>query len=423
MQARASLFALSLLALSLAAACGDSADTADDAADDDGSSSSSGASGTTSSSSGGSTSSGSSGSTTSSSSSSSGSNTSSSSGSTIPEGCVPMTATGSFENGPTLRPRRYGAQPTFRSQEETPTGVPGRPDLLLIRIDAATGPGSYDLAPALGNDNCYEDNAQCVYVQEDLGVDGQALFVATRGRLRIDAQITADQSQGVLEYVELRESELAERNVPFNQSQVLPEGRCLWLENVPFDTRRPNGCDPYAANPCPAGKVCIRENAAGTDGTCQASTGGGTNGAPCSRDAAGDSNCGLEYMCSEEGGDTAARRCRRLCKLFEGGNVCPTNTICGAFGYCEPPTSIVDETVAIGQSCSPSKYFCGTDGARGICFNALDEQLNPLPGGPRCHEIEAARSACPSGQELGYVPLEGYQNIDRSFATCLPRNY
>lgn len=427
MQVRTSFFVASLVCVSLAVACGDNAaaplddDIGDDDGDDDAPSTSSssggGSSGT--SSSGGSSSGGSSGG----SSSSSGGSSGSSSGNlpVRPDDCE-ILPTGSFANGPALTPRQYGAQPTFRGSVDTPTGQPELDDLLHVRIDAATDPGSYELAPIDGNDNCYEDNAQCVYLHEDLfeGASNR-FFVATRGRLRIDAQITTDQSQGVLEYVELRESTLGSRNVPFNQSHLVQNGRCLWIENAAFDTRRVNGCNPQAADPCPAGSACIRENAAGTDGTCQTSTGGGTNGASCSRDQDGNSNCGLEYMCSEEGAAVQDRKCRRLCDLFAADNVCPTNTICGPFGYCEPPTAQVDDTVVAGDACNPQRFFCGPDGARGVCFNALDEAQQQLPEGPLCHKFEASRAACPAGQELGYLPFSGYE--DRSFAACVPRNY
>ncbi len=421
MQRRAAFSLSALVGLGLVVACGDGSSVG---ADDDGApsgtvgASSGGAVGA--SSSGGGTSSGSSGASSggrsSSSGSSSGEQPDGSTDPVRPDECVVL-ETGAFYNGPDLNPRQYGAQPTFRGLVVVPDGL-AAPDLLHIRIDASTGVGSYDLAPAAGESNGYQHGLQTVYLQQDIngGISG-ALYVAVAGTLRVDAQITADQSQGELSFVELREASLGVRNLPYNAASLVAGGRCLWIQRGAFDTRRTKGCNPLVANACPAAQACIRENAAGSDGTCQASTGGGTNSAPCSRTANGDSNCGLEFMCSEDPPDS--RKCRKLCNLYDGGNACPTGTFCGFFGYCEPPTSQLDPA-AIGESCSPSKSFCGSDDARGMCFNAMSEQNTQLPEGTRCHAIERSRAACPAGQELGYVTFEGY--ADRSAAACVPSN-
>lgn len=413
MQVRRGFFFACFATLGLGVACSDTADPIAGSPDDDPDAStttnngSSGSSGTGPGRDGGE-------------SSSSGGSSGSSSGTVVgpvrPTACALMT-TGTFANGPGLTPRQYGAQPTFRGVVVTPEGEEVLDDLLNIRIDSATGPGTYELG-ASGVENCYENGAQCVYLHEDVfSGSSNRFYAAVRGRLRIDAQITTDQSAGVLEYVELREARIEARNVPFNAATLEPEGRCIWIENAAFDTRRPGGCNPRTANPCPAGEACIRENTAGTDGTCRASTGGGTNGATCVQDTTGGSPCGVEYMCSED--PPGARKCRRLCDLFADDNACPTNTICGPFGYCEPPKNTqVDETVLVGETCNVNRFYCGPDGARGACFNARDASSQPLPEGPRCHAFQHSRAAC-GDQELAYLGFDGYD--DRSLATCVPR--
>lgn len=327
-----------------------------------------------------------------------------------------------FLNGPQLMPAQYGAQPTLRAFVTSPLGEEVLPDQLLIRLDAATGVGEYDLSDSAGN--CYERGEQCVYLHQDVSDNSSnKFFVAVAGKVHIDAQITTDQSQGTLEYVELREAIPGNRNVPYNAAALVPNGACLWIAHATFDTRRENGCNPLVANSCGNDRVCIPENAAGSDGTCQRSTSGGTNNAPCTRDVNGDSNCGLEYTCSKDD----APVCRRLCDLLGDDNTCPTGTMCSFYGYCEPWDPTTRDPAALGASCAINGARCG-EKDRGWCFNATDAQSppKPLPEGRKCHPFQRSRAACTEDdQELGYVDIKlpNSQNpnlLDRSIGTCVP---
>jgi hypothetical protein len=318
---------------------------------------------------------------------------------------------GALADGPGLTPTQYGAQPTFRGIVVTPTGEDALSDLLNVRVDANTGVGSYELAPPGQDTNCYEHGAQCVYLNEDV-FDGSAnsFFAAVAGRIRIDAQVTTDQSQGELEYVELREATIAARNVPYNEATLVQGGRCFWVQNAPFDTRRADGCNPLTANTCDAGKTCVADNAAGSDGTCRG-YGSGTNNTPCSQQVDGSTNCGVEYACSFD----TNRVCRKRCDLLANDNACPVATVCSTFGYCEPQT--VEDETAIDEPCDAFGDFCGVDGARGLCFPEYDAEGTQTAAAV-CRQFQRARSVCPAGLDLGFIEFEGFS--DRSIGRCVP---
>ena len=336
-----------------------------------------------------------------------------------PAGCEVFEITSSFLNGPQLMPAQYGAQPTLRAVVTSPLGEEVLPDQLLIRLDAATGVGEYDLTDLNSTGNCYERGEQCVYLQQDVSNNSaNKFFVAVAGKVRVDAQITTDQSQGTLEYVELREAIPGNRNVPYNAATLVPGGACLWIAHATFDTRRENGCNPRVANSCGNDRVCIPENAAGSDGTCRRSTSGGTNNAPCTRDVNGDSNCGLEYTCSKD----AAPVCRRLCDLLGDNNTCPTGTMCSFYGYCEPGWT--RDPAALGAACATERARCGAKD-RGWCLKATNAQGQQLPE-LVCRPFQRSRKACTDAeQDLGYVDIKqpNDQNpnlLDRSIGTCFP---
>ncbi len=316
-----------------------------------------------------------------------------------------MLAVGALANGPGLTETQYGAQPTFRGVVVTPSGGV-LPVLLNVRVDASTGMGTYPLTPPGTDTNCYEHGAQCVYL------DGSrnAFFAAVAGRIRIDEQTTTDQSTGMLEYVELREATQEARNVPYNQANLVANGRCYWVENAPFDTRRPDGCDPLGVDTCGASKTCVAENAAGTDGTCRG-YGNATNDAPCTQQSDGSTNCGIEYACSLD----TNRVCRKRCDLLSVNNDCPTATVCSTFGYCEPQT--VEAATGFDEDCDAFGNFCGEEGAYGLCFPQYDAEGQQTAAAV-CGKFERSRAACPAGQELGYIEFSGL--LDRSLGRCIP---
>lgn len=414
MQVRGSFFVVGLVALGLAVACGDSASPgADDDGDDDDGSSSSGrsSSGNGGSSSGaGSTSSSSSGGGSSSGGSSSGGQSDASTIPPRPAECQVIPAF-TLANGPGLTPSQYGAQPTFRGVVVTPGGEPVLEDMIHVRVDASTAVGSYELAPPGTDTNCYEHGAQCMYLHEDVfSGSSNAFFVAVAGRIRITEQTTTDQSAGVIDYVELREASIEKRNVPYNQANLVADGACYWVENAEFDTRRADGCDPLGASTCGANKTCVAENAAGSDGTCRG-YGNGTNLTPCTQQSDGSTNCGAEYACSLD----TTRVCRKKCDILSANNECPTATVCSTFGYCEPQT--VETETAFDEDCDAFGHFCGNEGAYGLCFPQYDAQGQQTAAAV-CGRLERTRSACPAGQDLGFIEFDGI--LDRSMGRCVP---
>lgn len=326
-----------------------------------------------------------------------------------PAACRVVTA-GTFANGTQLTPALYGQQPTFRAPLATAVGDAARADQLRVRLDAATGSGSHALTGAA---SCYEKGAQCVTAHVDLdpasGVAART-FAAVRGTVELGDAITPDERAGTIRGVELREITIAQTNVPWRAAELVPGGECLWIDEAAFDTRRADGCDPTAKDACGAGRSCIAENAAGSDGSC-VTAGTKATGASCSLDDAGGSDCAEGHRCIDlDGGAT----CVRTCDVMATTTGCAAAESCQAFGLCRPLGA--SDPAQIGESCTNAEGACGRDGARGTCFELWGPDNQPWDEGSKCWGFARARSACAPGDDLGYQSFA--RGNDRSLGIC-----
>lgn len=329
-----------------------------------------------------------------------------------PPGCTPIRAGQIYIGG--APPITHGQQPTFSADLVTSIGDPSRRDQVRIRIDAAATTGAHSLADA---GSCFEKGAECVVIAEDMNpatLIPAKSYAAVRGMVDIDAQVTPEERTGRVRGVELREITIASTNVPWRAASLVPGGACLWLEEAAFDTRRPDGCDPNAVDPCGAGRTCIARNAAGTDGTCVAATSTIAAGDACTPDADGGSGCEPGHRCIDVG---AGARCTRTCDLLAATSGCADGTWCGPFGLCRAPAAT--DPARIGEACASENATCGRDGARGVCFVLYDPAGNPWSEGSKCWGYQRARSACAPGEDLGYASYA--QGKDRSLGICTTR--
>ena len=329
-----------------------------------------------------------------------------------PHACRIVTA-GPLANGPGVAQTTYGQQPTYRGDLTTPLGDPVLADSLRVRLDAATTPGTYDLSR--GGSNCYEKSAQCVIVVQDVdAATGAAAktFAAVRGQVEVSAEKTPDQRQGRLRRIELREVTITPSNTPWRAAELVSGGECLWVEELAFDTRRPDGCDPRKADSCGTGKACIPDNAAGSDGTCRAATGAKATGEACTTDENNASDCAAGHRCIDPGGGGAI--CVKTCDLLAAQPGCGEGTMCGSFGLCR--TATPTDPAKIGETCTMDGAKCGSEGARGTCFELFTPAGVPWDKGLKCWGFERARSACRPGEDLGYQSFSSGR--DRSLGIC-----
>lgn len=420
-------------------ACSD--DTGEEPDDDAGaSSSSSGSSGASSSSSGGSSSGSSSG----------GSSSGGSSSGGKPDDCEDLDFTGGV-------PLRSQTQNQFDTAFSTallrtvPTvfvnnGDATLPDRLDIFLHGRVGVGTLQLDPdpnklfvrSKGDegDNYMPNCEACAQLRLDIsandaGVSSYAkTFAAVGGSVEVQTAVTPHQTQGVVHGLEFREMQLDPATRYWTRKQG---GQCYWAAEVPFDTRRENGCKPFAADDtCGQGKFCMPVNSIGTDGECTA-TGDLELGDDCTRNAdqSWDSECGPGLRCFKDSSepDEASATCRQICDELAATNACPAGTTCGGgYNMCMDNAALADsglDPVAIGEVCTQktgdgsqwANYCGGTGKKRGICIDT-DGMAGPLP--PKCEALFASVTEKPAGRSASYIGYKGGLDQSTLWSVALP---
>lgn len=313
-----------------------------------------------------------------------------------------------LQNGIQATPVRYSQQPTFRGQFES-FGDPAFADLARVRLDSDTAPGLYSLS---GENSSLYTCQQCAWGIQDSGGPTQKLFVAESGTLVVAGKISPQQTAGALFNVTLREAVTAPPlSAPYTGSQFVEGGECRWIRFADWSTVRPNGCDPRQGSWSShlPGLTCVPDSYAADDGTLERSQGTKKQGEICTyTEGAGETapattDCARGYACTLAFDEP--RTCMRTCDFLSPDPGCPEDTVCGPLGLCVAQSTLESigfafEDVAIGETCSSSySEFCGSEGARGVCADV--DGSGPAP--VKCYRYERARSACDSGQELGYI--------------------
>jgi hypothetical protein len=313
-----------------------------------------------------------------------------------------------LQNGIQLTPVKYSQQPTLRGLFAS-FGDPAFDDLARVRLDTNTAPGVYSLA---GDNSDLYTCKQCAWGIQDSGGPTQKTFVADSGALIVAGKVSPEQSAGALFNVTLREAVGAPPyNAPYGGSTFVEGGECRWIRLATWSTIRPKGCDPRQGSPTAhlPGLTCVADSYAADDGTLERSTGTKQQGELCTSTPGAHANdlaktdCAPGFACTTAIEDSPT--CMRTCDYLSPHPGCTGTTVCGPLGLCAEQAKLESfgftfEDVAIGATCSSSLvYFCGSEGARGVCVD-IDE-AGPSPS--TCYPYARARSSCPAGQELGYL--------------------
>ncbi len=342
---------------------------------------------------------------------------------TPPPGCQEIHVE-DLQNGIQLDPVKYSQQPTLRGNFAS-FGDPAYDDLARIRLDTNTAPGIYSLSGA--NSDLYTCK-QCAWGIQDSDGPTQKSFVADNGTLIVAAKVSPEQSAGVLFNVTLREAvDAPPYNSSYGGSTFVPGGECRWIRSATWSTIRPKGCDPRQGSLTahPPGLTCVATSYAADDGTLERSAGTKKQGELCTSTPGAHENdldrtdCAPGFACTNAIEDSPT--CMRTCDYLSPHPGCHGTEVCGPLGLCAEQSKLESfgfnfSNDAIGDTCATSlTYFCGTEGHRGVCVDI--DQDGPSP--PICYRYERARSACPAGQDLGYLDYDlGGGGYDLTYGWC-----